>query len=203
MEKINYQRETDRIIAALTEKGQRERLLLHACCGPCASYVLEYLSVYFDITVFFCNPNITDRAEYEKRLATLRRLCAAAPFCRGVEIVDDTLTAEDFIAAAKGLEAEPEGGARCTKCFLQRIGRTAVFAKENGFDRFATTLTVSPHKNAELINRIGIAAAEKCGVAYLPSDFKKRGGYQRSIVLSREYDLYRQHFCGCVYSMGE
>ena len=103
MEKINYQRETDRILAALTEKGQRERLLLHACCGPCASYVLEYLSAYFDITVFFCNPNITDRAEYEKRLATLRRLCAAAPFCRGVEIVDDTLTAEDFFAAAKGL----------------------------------------------------------------------------------------------------
>ena len=102
---------------------------------------------------------------------------------------------------AKGLENEPEGGARCTKCFLQRIERTAAFAKENGFDRFATTLTVSPHKNADLINRIGIAAAEKCGVAYLPSDFKKRGGYQRSIVLSREYDLYRQHFCGCVYSM--
>ncbi|PWL81490.1 MAG: hypothetical protein DBY18_01790 [Clostridia bacterium] len=201
MEKINYQRETDRIIATLTEKGQRERLLLHACCGPCASYVLEYLSAYFDITVFFCNPNITDRAEYEKRLATLRQLCAAAPFCRGVEIVDDTLTAEDFFAAAKGLEAEPEGGARCTKCFLQRIERTAAFAKENGFDRFATTLTVSPHKDAALINRIGLAAAEKSGVAYLPSDFKKRGGYQRSIVLSREYDLYRQHFCGCVYSM--
>lgn len=203
MEKINYQRETDRIIATLTEKGQRERLLLHACCGPCASYVLEYLSAYFDITVFFCNPNITDRAEYEKRLATLRQLCAAAPFCRGVEIVDDTLTAEDFFAAAKGLEAEPEGGARCTKCFLQRIERTAAFAKENGFDRFATTLTVSPHKDAALINRIGLAAAEKSGVAYLPSDFKKRGGYQRSIVLSREYDLYRQHFCGCVYSMWE
>lgn len=201
MEKINYQRETDRIIATLTEKGQRERLLLHACCGPCASYVLEYLSAYFDITVFFCNPNITDRAEYEKRLATLRQLCAAAPFCRGVEIVDDTLTAEDFFAAAKGLEAEPEGGARCTKCFLQRTERTAAFAKENGFDRFATTLTVSPHKDAALINRIGLAAAEKSGVAYLPSDFKKRGGYQRSIVLSREYDLYRQHFCGCVYSM--
>lgn len=201
MEKINYQRETDRIIATLTEKGQRERLLLHACCGPCASYVLEYLSAYFDITVFFCNPNITDRAEYEKRLATLRQLCAAAPFCRGVEIIDDTLTAEDFFAAAKGLEAEPEGGARCTKCFLQRIERTAAFAKENGFDRFATTLTVSPHKDAALINRIGLAAAEKSGVAYLPSDFKKRGGYQRSIVLSREYDLYRQHFCGCVYSM--
>ena len=104
---------------------------------------------------------------------------------------------------AKGLESEPEGGARCTKCFLQRIERTAVFAKENGFDRFATTLTVSPHKNADLINRIGIAASEKCGVAYLPSDFKKRGGYQRSIVVSREFDLYRQHFCGCVYSMGE
>lgn len=201
MEKSNYQRETDRIIATLTEKGQRERLLLHACCGPCASYVLEYLSAYFDITVFFCNPNITDRAEYEKRLATLRQLCAAAPFCRGVEIIDDTLTAEDFFTMAKGLEAEPEGGARCTKCFLQRIERTAAFAKENGFDRFATTLTVSPHKDAALINRIGLAAAEKSGVAYLPSDFKKRGGYQRSIVLSREYDLYRQHFCGCVYSM--
>lgn len=204
MEKINYQAETERVIAALTADGRRERLLLQACCGPCASYVLEYLTAFFDITVFFCNPNITDREEYERRLEMLRAFCAAAPFCRGVEVIDDTaLTAADFFAAASGLEAEPEGGARCTRCFSQRIERTAEFAAASGFDRFATTLTVSPHKNAQLINRIGIAAAEKHGVAYLPSDFKKRGGYQRSIELSRTFGLYRQRFCGCVYSASQ
>ena len=200
MEKINYQLQTDRIIAALTEKGQRERLLLHACCGPCASYVLEYLSQYFDITVFFCNPNITDRAEYEKRLATLRKLCAAAPFCRGVEIVDDTLTAEDFFAAAKGLESEPEGGARCTVCFRLRLEETARQARAHGFDFFGTTLTVSPHKDAQRLNAIGAELAQQYGVRWLPSDFKKREGYKRSIELSKQYGLYRQEYCGCLYS---
>lgn len=199
MEKINYQLETDRIIKQFN--GHRKKLLLHACCAPCASYVLEYLTQHFDVTVFFCNPNITDRDEYVKRLGELYKLCERAPFGAGVDIVDDDLTSDAFFSAVSGFEAEPEGGSRCDICFRQRLKRTAEYAKDNGFPMFATTLTVSPHKNAALINAIGADEAALYGVEYLPSDFKKRGGYQRSIVLSREYDIYRQQYCGCVFSM--
>ncbi len=199
MERINYQLETDRVIESLG--GRRERLLLHACCAPCASYVLEYLTRYFDLTVFFCNPNITARGEYLKRLGELYKLCERAPFGKGVEIVEDDSSPDAFFKAVEGLEREPEGGARCEKCFRLRLLRTAEYAKANAFPMFATTLTVSPHKNSALINALGAAEAERLGVKYLPSDFKKRGGYQRSIVLSREYDIYRQRYCGCVFSM--
>lgn len=200
MNPINYQAETERVITALMAENKREKLLLHACCAPCSSYVLEYLTAFFDITVFYCNPNITDKEEYEHRLAELYKLCERAPFCKGVQIVDDGYAPNMFFDVAKGLEGEPEGGRRCDRCFALRISRTADYAKENGFPLFATTLTVSPHKNARLTNEIGFSESERSGVAYLPSDFKKRGGYQRSIVLSKEYGLYRQQFCGCEFS---
>ena len=200
MNPINYQAETERIIAALTAENRREKLLLHACCAPCSSYVLEYLTTFFDITVFYCNPNITDKDEYEHRLAELYKLCERAPFGKGVQIVDDGYAPDAFFEMAKGFESEPEGGRRCDRCFALRLSRAADYAKENGFPLFATTLTVSPHKNARLINDIGFSESERSDVAYLPSDFKKKGGYQRSIVLSKEYGLVRQQFCGCEFS---
>lgn len=199
MEKINYQLITDKIIEERC-KTKRERLLLHACCAPCATYVLEYLTKNFDITVFFSNSNITDKSEYKKRLRELYRFCKTASFCKGVEIIEDEYNTEEYYKFVKGLESEPEGGKRCDLCFKMRISRTAEFAAKNGFPIYATTLTVSPHKNAALINKIGESCAEKNGVLYLPSDFKKRGGYQRSIVLCREYDIYRQKYCGCIFS---
>ena len=200
MNPTNYQAETERVITALAAENRRERLLLHACCAPCSSYVLEYLTATFDITVFYCNPNITDKEEYEHRLAELYKLCEHAQFCRDVQIVDDGYVPDAFFETAKGFEGEPEGGRRCDRCFALRLSRTADYAKANGFPLFATTLTVSPHKNARLINDIGFSESARSGVSYLPSDFKKKGGYQRSIVLSREYDLYRQQFCGCDFS---
>ena len=150
--------------------------------------------------LFFCNPNITDPAEYQKRLAELRRFCAEAPFCRDVTVVEDSISSEAFLRAAAGLEDAPEGGSRCERCFRLRLERAAAYAQEKGFPLFATTLTVSPHKNAPLLNAIGQELGKRYGVEYLPSDFKKKGGYQRSIALSREYGLYRQPYCGCEFS---
>ena len=175
MNRINYQSETERIIAQLATENRKEKLLLHACCAPCSSYVLEYLTAFFDITVFYCNPNITDKEEYEHRLTELYKLCDRAPFCKDVQIVDDGYSQNIFFDAAKGLEGEPEGGRRCDRCFTMRLSRTADYAKENGFPLFATTLTVSPHKNAALINEIGFSESKRSGVPYLPSDFKKNG----------------------------
>lgn len=197
---INYQTIMEQTIAELPKKDRKEKLLLHACCAPCASYVLEYLTQYFEITVFFCNPNITDRKEYDKRLGELYRLCELAPFCSDVQIVDDGYAPERFDEVVSGFERELEGGKRCRICFDLRLSRTADYAKKWGFSLFATTLTVSPHKNASLINEIALRKAEISGVSYLPSDFKKKGGYQRSIVLSKEYQLYRQLYCGCAFS---
>lgn len=203
MNKINYQLETDRIINSMQAEGVRERLLLHACCAACASYTLEYLSRYFDITLFFCNPNITDRAEYKKRLGELYKLCERAEFCKGIKIVEDTLSSQAYLDYVRGLEKEPEGAGRCVKCFELRLERTAQYAAEHGFDRFATTLTISPHKNHLLINTISEKMSEKYGIKHLPSDFKKRGGYQRSIVLSNQYEIYRQTYCGCDFSRND
>ena len=192
---INYYKEMEAVIAALGEK--RPRLLLHSCCGPCSSAVLEIVTRHFDTTVFFYNPNILPAEEFEKRLWWQRYLLEHAPFAKGVELIVPDRDEAAFWAAAKGLEAEPEGGARCTECFELRLGRTAKAAAEGGFDFFATTLTVSPHKNAPLINAIGARLAQETGVRWLPSDFKKRDGYRRSIQLSAEYGLYRQVWCGC------
>lgn len=200
MNPTNVQAETERVLARLAAENRREKLLLHACCAPCSSYVLEYLTTAFDITVFYCNPNITDKEEYDLRLAQLIELCDRAPFGKGVRIMDDGYEPDLFWTAAKGLDGEAEGGKRCDRCFALRLSRTADYARENGFPLFATTLTVSPHKNARIINAVGLAQSEQSGVAYLPSDFKKKGGYQRSIVLSKEYGLYRQPYCGCDFS---
>ena len=195
--KPNYAREMDRVLQSLG--GSRPRLLLHACCGPCSSAVLEQLCQYFDITILYYNPNIWPAAEYRRREEELERFVAAAhPL--GVTVVEDRYDPEEFYAAARGLEAEPERGARCTACYRLRMGRAAAYAAAYGFDWFASTLSISPHKDAERINQIGQELAAEYGVPHLPSDFKKKNGYLRSLQLSAEYGLYRQDYCGCVYS---
>ena len=194
MEKRNYQKELDVVTGGLTG---RPSLLLQACCGPCSSYVLEYMTKYFDVTVLFYNSNIRPEAEYDKRLATLKQLLAAMPMDHPPALMEPGWRGEEFERAVKGLENEPEGGARCVVCFRLRLEETARMAAERGFDFFGTTLTVSPHKNAEVINVIGEKLAAEYEVKWLPSDFKKRNGYLRSIQLSKEYGLYRQEYCGC------
>lgn len=194
--KTDYQRALDGIIESLGDK--RPRLLLHSCCGPCSSYVIEYLSKHFDITVYYYNPNIFPREEYEKRLAEQIKLVDRLG---GAVMCEAEYDPDRFYEVARGLEAEREGGARCAECFRLRLDKTAEMAKEGGFDYFCTTLTVSPHKNAPLINEISEQAAERYGVAALPADFKKREGYKRSIELSKEFDLYRQDYCGCEFSI--
>ena len=192
--KENYQKELDAVVARLTDKP---RLLLQSCCGPCSTYVLSYLKQYFDITLLYYNPNIQPRAEYDLRLENQRKVLAAMP---EVHILECAYDGEAYNAAVRGLEGEPEGGARCTVCFRLRLEETARLAAEGKFDYCCTTLTVSPHKDAARINTIGRALGEQYGVAWLPSDFKKREGYKQSITLSRELDLYRQDYCGCLYS---
>ena len=197
--KQNYQKQMDAVVASLPQ-GERPRLLLQSCCGPCSSYVLEALTPYFRVTVLYYNPNIQPRAEYDLRLENQRKIIAALPTPSAVDILECDYDGEKYDAAVKGLEAEPEGGARCTVCFRLRLEETAKRASELGYDWFCTTLTVSPHKDAERLNQIGKALGERYGVPFLPSDFKKREGYKRSIQLSKEYDLYRQDYCGCLYS---
>lgn len=197
--KQNYQKQMDAVVASLPQ-GERPRLLLHSCCGPCSSYVLEALTPYFCVTVLYYNPNIQPRAEYDLRFENQRKIIAALPTPSEVDILECDYDGEKYDAAIKGLEAEPEGGARCTVCFQLRLQETAKRAAELGYDWFCTTLTVSPHKDAERLNQIGRALGERYGVPFLPSDFKKREGYKRSIQLSKEYDLYRQDYCGCLYS---
>ena len=200
MNKVNFQKETDRIIEKITEQGTLPRLLLHSCCAPWSSYTLEYLSDYFDITVYYFNPNISPKSEFEKRFAEQKRLIEALPAKNKIHLIRGDYDYNEFLKIAKGLETVREGGERCFKCYRLRLEKTAALAKENGFDYFCTTLSISPLKNSLKINEIGFDIAEKYGVKWLPSDFKKREGYKRSIELSREYELYRQNFCGCVFS---
>ena len=197
-QKVNYQKILDKFIKDL--KVDVPKLLVHSCCAPCSSYVLEYLNKYFNITVLYYNPNIYPLEEYEYRKNEQKRLISEMKFENPVSFIDCDYDNDSFNKAVKGLEAEPEGGKRCEKCFELRLNKTAEVAKENGFDYFVTTLSISPLKNAETLNRIGKEVGEKYGVEYLLSDFKKNNGYKRSIELSREYSLYRQNFCGCVYS---
>ena len=197
--KQNYQKQLDAVVASLPQ-GERPRLLLQSCCGPCSSYVLEALTPYFRVTVLYYNPNIQPREEYDLRLENQRKIIAALPTPSAVDILECSYDGEKYDAAVKGLEAEPEGGARCTVCFRLRLEETAKRASELGYDWFCTTLTVSPHKDAERLNQIGRALGEQYGVPFLPSDFKKREGYKRSIQLSKEYALYRQDYCGCLFS---
>ena len=199
--KQNYQKQMDAVVASLPQ-GERPRLLLQSCCGPCSSYVLEALTPFFRVTVLYYNPNIQPQEEYDLRLENQRKIIAVLPTPSAVDILECSYDGEKYDAAVRGLESEPEGGARCTVCFHLRLEETAKRASELGYDWFCTTLTVSPHKDAERLNQIGMALGEKYGVPFLPSDFKKREGYKRSIQLSKEYDLYRQDYCGCLYSKG-
>ena len=176
------------------------KLLLHACCAPCSSYVLEYLSDYFEITVFFYNPNIDTIDEYEKRLNELKRFVREFNSKNKIEVVDIGFCDDDYKKIVVGLENEPERGRRCLKCYKLRLEKSFLYAKEHHFDYITTTLTLSPHKNSQVINEIGHELESKYQFPYLYSDFKKREGYKRSIVLSHEYNLYRQDYCGCKYS---
>ena len=200
----NYQKELDKIIEdAGAREGGAPSLFLHSCCAPCSSYVLEYLRQYFRITVFYYNPNITEDAEYRKRVEEQKRLIAAYnQKAQGysIEVLEGDYEPDRFFQIAKGLEAYPEGGERCFACYELRLLETAKRARAGNYDYFTTTLSISPLKNAAKLNEIGEKLAASCGVAWLPSDFKKRDGYKRSIELSKEYELYRQDYCGCVYS---
>ena len=181
----------------------KERLLLHVCCAPCSSHVLEVLHNEFDITILFYNPNITDEKEYNKRISELERFVKEAEFAHGIQIIKGEYKPEEFFDLAKGLEDEPERGTRCYKCYEKRLEYSAKYAKDYGFDLFTTTLSISPHKNAKWLNEIGEKMGKKYGVSHLYSDFKKKNGYARSIELSKEYNLYRQDYCGCIFSRKE
>lgn len=198
MNKRNYQKELDALIEGL--HGERKRLLLHSCCAPCSSYCLEYLTKYFDITIYYYNPNISEAAEFEKRVNELRRLIELAHYEHPVKLIVGPYEPEVFLEMARGLEQEPERGKRCYLCYQQRMAAAARVAEELEVDYFTTTLSISPLKNADWINEIGEVLATQYHVPHLPSDFKKREGYKRSIELSAEYNLYRQNFCGCIFS---
>lgn len=201
MEKINYQKQLDKLIDSLGDEAPT--LLLHSCCAPCSSYCIEYLSQHFNITVLYYNPNIYPEAEYEKRKAEQKRLISELKTKYPVKMLDCDFEKERFYSAVKGLETVREGGERCFVCYRLRLEKTAIWAKENGFDYFTTTLTISPLKNAQKINEIGEELSREYGVKFLPSDFKKKEGYKRSIELSREYNLYRQNYCGCIFSQNK
>lgn len=200
MNRKNYQKELEAVIEQNQRDGKTPSLLLHVCCAPCSSYCLEYLSQYFEITVYYYNPNISIEEEYLHRLNEEKRLVSQMPFKNPVTVIEGKYEPSRFFEAVKGLEREPEGGKRCEKCFELRLSSSAELAARLGFDYVTTTLTISPLKNADSLNTIGAGQAQKYGVSWLYSDFKKREGYKRSIELSREYDLYRQNYCGCVFS---
>ncbi len=203
MNQRNYQRELDRILAEFQAEAKAPRLFLHSCCAPCSSYVLEYLSRHFEITVYYYNPNIFPEEEYEKRVEEQKRLILAMDFVHPVNFIAAPYEPEVFYREVKGHEKDPEGGERCLKCYELRLRAAASMAAEKGYDYFTTTLTISPLKRADKLNEIGERLAAEYGVAFLPSDFKKKNGYKRSIELSKEYGLYRQDYCGCVYSCGQ
>ena len=198
--KANYQRELDGIIEENLKVGKTPSLFLHSCCGPCSSYVLEYLTRYFRVTLFYYNPNMDTREEYERRVQAVRQLLERAVYPSPVALEIAEYDHAPFLAAASGLEREPEGGSRCTRCFELRLEESAKRAASGGFDYYAATLTVSPHKDAERINRIGKAMGEAYGVTWLPSNIKKKEGFKRSTELSRAFGLYRQEYCGCEFS---
>lgn len=199
----NFQKELEAIIEQNRKNGIVPSLLLHSCCAPCSSYCLEYLSRYFKITVLYYNPNLFPAGEYERRVSEQKKLVSVLPAKYPVTLVEMKGEPEEFYSAVKGLEHIREGGERCFACFRLRLERAARYAKENGFDFFTTTLTISPLKNAQKLNEIGEAAGVKFGVRHLPSDFKKKDGYKRSVELSKVYGLYRQDYCGCVFSKRE
>ncbi len=200
--KRNFQRELDLIIKKHEENNEKPTLLLHSCCGPCSSYVLEYLTQYFNVKLFFYNPNIQPEEEYQKRLSAQKVVLEKMNFS-DVELMEGEYISDEFFKAVKGLENEPEGGKRCEVCIKTRMIRTAEEAQKQGTTYFATTLTVSPHKNAIYINKTGEQLQSEMGINYLISDFKKKNGYKRSTELCRIYNIYRQNYCGCVFSIRE
>ena len=200
MNRINYQKELDKVIESLSQQEKVPTLLLHSCCAPCSSYVLEYLSNYFGITVFYYNPNIYPDEEYEMRVREQQRFIRAFPAKHPIDFIEGAYDKERFYEMARGLEQVPEGGQRCFQCYELRLREAGELAKARGFDYFTTTLSISPMKNAQKLNEIGQCLAEELGVSYLCSDFKKRNGYKRSTEISKEYGMYRQDYCGCVYS---
>lgn len=199
----NYQKEMDTLLAALIQNDTAPSLLLHSCCAPCSSYVLEYLTRFFHITVYYYNPNISYEEEYQRRIEEQKRLIGRLPVKNPVRFRQGVYEPERFYELAKGLESCPEGGERCFRCYELRLEETARLAKKEGFDYFTTTLSISPHKNAAKLNEIGERLSVKYATPYLGADFKKKNGYKRSIELSKEYELYRQDYCGCVYSKAD
>lgn len=198
--KVNYQKILDQTIASIQSKNQVPTLLLHSCCAPCSSYCLEYLSQFFQITVFYYNPNIYPNTEYRTRVEEQKRFISSLPAMHPISFIEGMYEPNQFFSITKGMESLPEGGERCFLCYELRLKETAIFAKEHEFDYFTTTLSISPLKNADKLNEIGERLAQEYQISYLFSDFKKKNGYKRSIELSKEYELYRQDFCGCIYS---
>ena len=194
---MNYQIEMEKIISNLK---YRPKLLLHVCCAPCSSYVLSILTEYFDIDIIYYNPNITEYAEYTKRLDELNRFINNDMYKGKINIVDCNYDNMEFFNAIKGLEEEKEGGKRCFECYKLRLEYTVKVAKKLGYDYFATSLSISPYKNSKWLNEIGVYLENEYGVKYLTADFKKKNGYKKSIELSKKYNLYRQDYCGCIYS---
>lgn len=203
MNNINYQKVFERTIEHLKKENKVPKLLLHSCCAPCSSYVIDYVSEYFDVTVFYYNPNIDEKEEYHKRAKEQQKLIECMPTKFPVKFVEGDYDVEAYTKKAAPLSTEKEGGARCFMCYGMRLKKTAVLAKEEGFDYFTTTLTISPLKNAAKLNEIGRALEEQYDVSYLYSDFKKKEGYKKSVALSEQYGLYRQDYCGCSYSKQE
>lgn len=203
MQKVNYQLLLDREIERLQAEGRVPRLLLHSCCAPCSSYTLEYLSQYFEITVFYYNPNIHPAEEFKRRVAEQKHLISELPTKHPVSLIVGDYDPKEFYDAVKGLEHIPEGGERCFACYRLRLEKTAALAKEQGFDYFTTTLSISPYKNAPKLNEIASELGEIYSVSALPADLKKREGYKRSVELSKQYGLYRQDYCGCIFSQRE
>jgi hypothetical protein len=199
----NYQLILDKTLEKLVKNGEKKKLLLHACCAPCSSYCLEYLSNYMDIDVLFYNPNISMKEEFLKRQIELERLITSMPFKHKVQVRTIDYIPEEFYEAVPNRKEDREGGESCFLCYKLRLERTAKIAKEEGYDFFTTTLSISPLKNAGKLNEIGEELSKVYGVDYLFSDFKKKNGYKRSIELSKEYDLYRQNYCGCIFSKKE
>lgn len=198
--KQNYQKMLDDTIARLTRNNDIPTLLLHSCCAPCSSYCLEYLSDYFRITVFYYNPNIYPKEEYGQRAAEQRRLIEQLPAKYAISFAEGRYDRERFYETVRGLEEEKEGKERCFRCYELRLRETAELAAQMGMDYFTTTLSVSPLKNAQKLNEIGERLAAETGISYLNSDFKKKNGYKRSVELSEQYGMYRQYYCGCVFS---
>jgi predicted adenine nucleotide alpha hydrolase (AANH) superfamily ATPase len=200
-QKINYHKEMEKEIKHIQSTGRRPTLLLHTCCGPCSPYVFGVLGEVFDLTVYFFNPNIHPKKEYDKRLIEQIRLVKEMGL--DYDVVTDEYNANPFYETIKGMESLGEGSERCTNCFGLRLEQTAKKAKEAGYDYFSTSLTVSPRKPSQLLNELGIALEEKIGVKFLRSDFKKNNGYAKSVELTKKYKLYRQCYCGCIFSLGE